>query len=152
MDIDRLANELSQMHIDYAKLLVQIGNSLYANGETGVLLWLNQQLNQLNKEAYATDIIEHFGLTPGRVANIIKKLEQRQLIYRQEDIEDQRKFRIILTKKGIAYANDLYRQMNECHAQVLAALGQSDAAEGLRILKRIIFIVNDGTKLHSADS
>jgi len=66
MDIDRLAIELSQMHIDYAKLLTQIADSMSINGEMGVLLWLKQQ----KMATYATDISEHFGLTPGRVATI----------------------------------------------------------------------------------
>lgn len=145
MDIDRLAKEISQMHIDYAKLLTQIADALSINGEIGVLLWLNQQ----KEDTYAVDIIEHFGLTPGRVANILKKLEQRQLIDRQEDVEDQRKSRIFLTKKGIARANELYQQMNACHAQIIEALGQEDALEGVRILKRIISLVNEGIKLHS---
>lgn len=148
MDVDRLAKELSQMHIDYAKLLTQIANALSINGETGVLLWLNQQ----EKDIYAIDIIEHFRLTPGRVANILKKLEQRQLIKRQEDGEDQRRSRISLTEKGILRANTLYMQMNAGHAQVLTALGQKDAVEGVRILKRIISLVDDGIELHSLDS
>lgn len=148
MDVDRLAKELSQMHIDYAKLLTQIANALSINGETGVLLWLNQQ----EKDIYAIDIIEHFRLTPGRVANILKKLEQRQLIKRQEDGEDQRRSRISLTEKGILRANTLYMQMNVGHAQVLTALGQKDAVEGVRILKRIISLVDDGIELHSLDS
>lgn len=147
MDIDRLAIELSQMHIDYAKLLTQIADSMSINGEMGVLLWLKQQ----KKATYATDISEHFGLTPGRVANILKKLEQRELIARREDDGDQRKFRIYLTKKGISRANELYNEMNKGHSRVLAALGQTDASEGLRILKRIIFLVNDGMELHSID-
>lgn len=101
---------------------------------------------------YATDIIKHFGLTPGRVANILKKLEQRQLIVRHEDTVDQRKFCILLTKKGVMYANELYSQMNDGHARILAALGQEDASEGLRILKRVITLINNGVKLHTADS
>ena len=148
MDIDRLAKELSQMHIDYAKLLTQVANALAASGEIGVLLWLNQQ----EKDAYAIDIIEHFGLTPGRVANILKKLEGRQLIGRQEDVKDQRKLRIFLTKKGISRANELYEQMNNGHARMLTALGREDALEGVRILKRIISLVSEGIELHSLDS
>jgi len=148
MDIDRLANEFSQMHIDYAKLLTQIANALSTNGEMGVLLWLNQQ----EEDIYATDIIEHFGLTPGRVANILKKLEQRQLIDRRQDVEDQRRFRIFLTEKGISLANELYEQMNNSHARMFAALGQEDALEGVRILQRIISLVNEGIELHLLDS
>jgi len=148
MDINRLAEKLSQMHIDDAKLLTQIANALSANGEMGVLLWLNQQ----EEDIYAIDIIEHFGLTPGRVANILKKLEQRQLIGRQQDVEDQRKFRIFLTEKGISRANALYEQMNDSHTRILAALGHEDALEGMRILQRIISLVNEGFELHLLDS
>lgn len=144
MDIVILANELSQMHIDYAKLLAQIANALCANGETGVLLWLSQQ----EKAVYATDIIEHFGLSPGRVANILKRLEQQQLIERQADADDQRRLHISLTEKGISCANAFYDQMNSCHAHMLEALGQEDAAEGMRILRRVISLVNGGIELH----
>lgn len=47
MDIDSMAVELSQMHIDNAKLLTQIANALSMSGEMGVLLWLSQQKVEL---------------------------------------------------------------------------------------------------------
>jgi|GEM_PF-6608588 len=61
MDIDKLANELSQMHINYEKLLAQNSDALSANSKIGMLLCLNQQKENI----YAINIMEHFGLTPG---------------------------------------------------------------------------------------
>ena len=145
MDIQRTAEELSQMHIDQAKFLAQMGNAISASGETGVLLWLSQR----TQDTFAIDIVDHFGLTPGRVANIIKRLEQRGYIERTQASDDQRKACIFLTDAGRDRANVFLDEMNTGHARILQALGEEDAAHAMRILRKIISLIEKGIDLHS---
>jgi len=139
MDIDSFSKEISQIHIDYAKLLSKVASNLSASGEQGVLLWLNQR----NCDTYAIDVINHFGLTPGRVANIIKKLEQRGYIQRIQDSEDLRKARILLTELGETYSDELYTQMNISHRHLIESLGEKDSAEWVRLIRRLIVIAEN---------
>lgn len=147
MDTNDLALELSQMHIDKARLLTQVGNALSVYGEAGVLLWLNRR----ECDTFSIDIIDHFGLTPGRVANIIKGLDRRGFIIRDSDPDDQRKVKIRLTDTGRKQADNLFKQMNDGHVRMLEILGQEDAAAWICLLKKIIQYVEEGTELHSLE-
>ena len=145
MDLQKTAEELSQMHIDQARFLAQMGNAISASGEPGVLLWLSQR----TRDTYAIDIVEHFGLTPGRVANIIKRLEQRGYIERTQASDDLRKACISLTDTGRERAKSFLEEMNAGHAQLLEALGEEDAENAMKILQKIISLIDQGMGLHS---
>jgi len=132
--MENLAAELDQLHIDHTQAFSRIAGVLAQNGESGVLIWLSRR----NAETYATDIIEHFGLTPGRVANIVKRLETRGDIRRLQDREDLRRVRIYLTDQGTARAGTLFEEMHEAHARLLRELGESQAREMLLLLRRYL--------------
>ena len=134
MKTEKIAEELNQIQIEQARQLSQLANIFSLNGETGVMLWLNQQRSSI----YAIDIIEHFGLTAGRVANIIKKLEQKGYLTREHNIEDLRKSHITLTQSGIDYANEQYSRMHENHMSFIETLGEEDASAALRIIKQLL--------------
>ena len=59
MKTEKIAEELNQIQIEQARQLSQLANMFSLNGETGVMLWLNQQQSDI----FAIDIIEHFGLS-----------------------------------------------------------------------------------------
>ena len=143
MNIEKLTDELNQIHIDQAKQLSQIANALSSSGETGVLLWLRQQQG----DVFAVDIIEHFGLTPGRVANIVKKLESKGYISRQHTFEDLRKSSICLTDSGTVYADELYRQMSSNHKNIINSIGEEKILESMENLKKLIALMDDGMKI-----
>ena len=145
MSIEDMANALSTIQVDQAKLLTQMANSLSTSGEAGVLLWLNQR----KEYTFAIDIVDHFGLTPGRVANIVKKLEQRGYIERRQAPDDLRKVYIFLTDTGADRAGLLYSEMNADYIRLFKALGEEDAACAMRILRRIILYIDQGIAPHS---
>lgn len=145
MDVKGMAKELSQLHIDQARLLARLGSSLSASGEAGVLLWLSQQ----SQDTFAMDIVEHFCLTPGRVANIIKRLEQRGYVKREHVADDRRRVRVSLTDSGRERAEACFDEMNAGHLRMLEALGEKDAAHVMRILRRVIALIDQQVDLHS---
>ncbi len=147
MNVIKAAEELNQLHVDNSRLLAQLGNSLSASGEAGVLLWLNSRAGK----TFAVDIVEHFGLTPGRVANIIKMLEKRAYIERNPVADYRRKASITLTESGIKRANELYEEMNSNHIRILEKLGEEDAGHLMRIIKRIVSFANYGLDTQSFD-
>lgn len=133
MKTEQIAEEFNQIQITHVKAFSRLADMFTLNGETGVLIWLNQQ----QREVFAIDIIDHFGLTAGRVANIVKKLEQKGYLTREHNITDLRKSLIRLTKSGMDYADEQYAQMNENHISIVETLGEEDAETLLRLLKRI---------------
>ena len=78
MRAEDYAEKLNKLDIEHPQALKRLRMALASGGEEGVLRWLDQR----RQDTYAVDIIEHFGLTAGRVANIMKKLEERGYITR----------------------------------------------------------------------
>lgn len=134
MDIEETAKELDQIQISHPQAMAQIADALSVNGEAGVLIWLKQR----REETFAIDITQHFGLTAGRVANIIRKLEEKGFLERKTLFEDQRKSQIVLTEKGLLYAESLHQKMNKNHNLLLESLGEENAAQAAKFLKHLI--------------
>ena len=143
MDIQKTVHEMNQIHIDHAKQLTQIANALSSSGESGVLLWLNQQ----EEDVFATDIIDHFGLTPGRVANIMKKMEDKGYVFRQHPNDDLRRSYIRLTETGRDFAEKLYQQMSENNENIINAFGEEQTLICLQNLRDFIARMDDGMEL-----
>ena len=128
------------MQIDDARELNRIAEVLQVRGEDGILLWLAKQ----HKGAYAIDIIKHFNLTPGRVANIMKKLEAKKFVTRKTASEDQRKALITLTPAGKKHAADVEKR-NEAAAQsVLDTIGEEKGTAFVNTLQEIVALMRDG--------
>ena len=142
MKTRELADSLTKLHIDVPKQLSQTAQFLSTSGETGVMLWLGQR----EIATYAIDIVDHFGLTPGRVANIIKKLEERGYIARQQDAEDMRKSAIVLTERGREYAKEQYEALTDSHLALIQRIGEDDALEWLQLLTKVGSSLNHENK------
>ena len=134
MNKEELVQEMNKMHIENAKTLTKLSYEFVSSGESGVLLWLREQQD----EVFAVDIIDHFGLTPGRVANIVKKLEERGFIERQHSFQDLRKYCIHLTEAGRQQADTLFENMNQRHMQFIETLGEEESIHALNILNKIM--------------
>ena len=143
MDKQKTIHEMNQIHIDHAKQLTQIANALSSSGESGVLLWLNQQ----EEDVFATDVIDHFGLTPGRVANIMKKLEDKGYVFRQHPNDDLRRSYIRLTESGRVFAEKLYHQMSENNENIINSFGEEQTLICLQNLRDFIARMDDGMEL-----
>ncbi len=136
MTTEELSKQFTKLRIDHAKQLIRIGKALSSNGEQGVLLWLDQR----SQETYAIDIIEHFGLTAGRVANIMKRLEERGFVRRVQDGGDLRKVRIEMTASGRAHAEEITENLNREHQRMVQEMGEEDARKWFDLLCQLIEI------------
>ena len=134
MDRERLSDELNRIKIENAKLMSHIAGNIVPNGEKAVLLWLGTR----KTDTYAIDIIDHFGLTPGRVANIVKSLEKRAFIERIWDAKDQRKARILLTDTGEAASMEVLGCASAANIWLIDFLGEDDAVQFIDMLKRAL--------------
>ena len=128
---------MNKLHIENARGLTKLSYQFVSSGESGVLLWLREQKDEI----FAVDIIDHFGLTPGRVANIVKKLEERGFIERQHSFQDLRKYCIRLTESGRNQAEKLYAEMTQIHQQFIEILGEEESLHALSIMNKILPIL-----------
>ncbi len=93
-------------------------------------------------------ISDFMGVSTARIANILNKLEEQELIVRTPDSVDKRQIVVNLTNNGrtlgLEYQNEIISEL----AKMLEALGKEDAIEYVRITKKIyeLSLKKDNTK------
>jgi len=140
MEMIELSKELCQLHIKYAGVINQVLDGISAKGEDGVILWLSLR----EQDTYPTDITQHFRLTSGRVANILKRMEEKHWILRCPDQTDQRRSSISLTEDGRAYAERYYEEMVRQHLAVVEVIGERESIQLVELMKHMLQMIEQG--------
>ncbi len=83
------------------------------------------------------EISKHTGITSARVAAVLGSLEKKGLIVRSMDLNDRRKIRIAITDAGKDYVDNRKKEMFGMIRAMLEYLGEEDAAELVRIIKKL---------------
>ena len=90
-----------------------------------------------NPHVQMRDIATHFSIEMPTATNLINKLVKEQLVLRQQDEEDRRLVRIILTEKGQKLLEDAMRERNQKLALLLSTLPRIDKDNLLRIISQL---------------
>ena len=134
VDYGILTEELCRMHFDAMRDFAELGASMSVQGETGALL----TLRLANRHMLSGEFVEKMGLTTGRVANILRRLEEKGLIERRSDREDGRHVLVALTAEGERQAEAQYEAFFTAHKNRLTWLGEEDAQALMRLLRRLL--------------
>lgn len=144
MDYKKLAQELlSKAPVPRNKPNVDVNNLI--KGEMAVLGCLHSE----NKPMLASEISSAVGISSGRLATVLRALEEKGQIERQRDEEDRRRVWVVISESGV---ERIKRQFGNCVnfvADILAELGEEDAKELVRIYSRFEDIL--GKKLAKDD-
>lgn len=133
MDSMKLGETLWMIHLEYMHALEKIVEQSRVRGESGVVLYLYH----VGRPMYPGELTEKLGLTTGRIANILKVLEESKLIVRAMDRLDKRRVRVALTPEGEAHAKRLNAEAVAFHAGLLEHLSPEEARQFLDMLKRL---------------
>lgn len=114
-----------------------------STGENGVLYQLYQSKD---KRILAGDLARSMGLTSGRIANILKQLENKQYVVRVSGKNDRRQVNVTLTDKGKEHIEKVYRQNISDLKNQLEFLGEKDAEDYIRILRKLQHEEDHGTQ------
>ncbi|RHX95995.1 MarR family transcriptional regulator [Leptospira yasudae] len=92
-------------------------------------------LNQLSVtgSAYQTDLVDKTFKDRPNVTRLLDGLEKKDLVQREDDSEDRRKFKVVITKKGKALLERTVPRMLKERKLIYKGLSPSD----LQTLKRI---------------
>lgn len=138
MDYQECAKEL----LDYLIIGERIGHIIQGNiaeiakGELAVLVYLLDE----NNGASARDISQRFDINTSRVAAILNTLSKKGYIERRSDPCDKRKIQVYITKKGKEYGEERRQDILEHVCRLLRELGEEDAKEHIRLMKKISHI------------
>lgn len=139
MEYSDLVSEACAIHMLFSKNVYKVIENFLSRGENRILLWLWQQENPC-----AADIIAYFGLSAGRVSNILKSLENKGCLLREKSDADHRIAYIRLTEKGQAQAEQIYENLHQVFQRFFEAIGQEDARNFLNFEKKIMELMEDG--------
>ena len=141
MDYRKYAEELLDLQIDCSGALNQITANTLIRGEDSLLLWLCRQ----DAAVFPTDIMHHFRLSSGRVANILRSIQKKGLITRCQYGDDLRRNCIRITDEGRAYASACREKILESQTAVLEGLSEKEAGNLAETFRRILQNVDEET-------
>ena len=122
-----------------ARELGLLADGFAGRSETRILLWLSQQ-----ETPCAVDVIGYFGLSAGRVSNILKVLEKKGYIERNRVMPDLRRMQITVTESGRQCAEDINEELHKVFEDLFRALGDEDTKKFLSFEYRLLNMISDG--------
>ena len=112
-------------------------------GEMAVILMLHLAQEADEPPLTPSVIAERAHLTSARTANVLRSLEEKGWVTREHATDDRRRVTVSLTEAGDAERVRRRSEFEEQAAAFLARLGEDDAREAIRILKRCNQIVEE---------
>ena len=110
-----------------------------SGGEMGMLVYLEVQ-----KGAAPTELGRFFGITSARVTNALNSLEKKGYVLRQPVPGDRRRVLVNVTEAGSARVREHLNATLQDVTRLMDAMGEKDAREFLRLVKRGVQLYNDG--------
>lgn len=92
--------------------------------------------------ALPSELSTAMNASTARVAAALNSLERKGLIVRHVDRADRRKTRVMISDRGRQAVMEKRKQMHDHMVKVMRELGQDDAKEYLRLVKRITEITS----------
>ena len=120
----------------------KIGESM--RGEMAVLRLLGEK----DCQVAAGEISRLLNMTTSRIAAVLGSLEKKAFITRQTDETDKRRVLVELTDQGRAFHEARKAEACRHMQQILVRLGEEDAHEFVRLMKRISQILPELTPLN----
>ena len=133
MDYRALAVELEECLALALRHPAPQGIIRLSRGEAGVL----KCLSQAERECTPGDLRALLGVGSGRVADVLRSLERKGLTRRRTDPHDARRALVSITDEGRALVRELREVFLSDQQRMLEALGPSDAAEFVRLMRRV---------------
>ena len=141
MNLDEMARELFSYMRVFQKGPVRRAQEL-SQGEMAMLAYLTFE----ESEVTPTELSNHFNLSTARVANTLNSLEKKRYIERIHDSIDRRKVIVHITDTGRQFSKKKMEETVEDLSDMLNDLGEEDAADFLRIMRKISFLTCEKQK------
>lgn len=104
-------------------------------------------LMNLGGKATPGELMKYTECTAARLTAIAKSLETKGFVSRIQNSEDKRSTIIEMTSEGITKFMNMQKEAIESILNVIEKLGENDAEEFIRLIKRISEISNDVSAL-----
>lgn len=131
---------------DYMARLLRVLQSRAASaqlcGLTATQAFILRHLDR-HSRAKASDIAKAVGLSPGAITQVCDELVRTDMIYRERSETDRRVVHISISEAGRGMLDDIRTSRTRSLYQVIRLLGQDDAGEFIRLMGRVVSIIED---------
>lgn len=134
MNYRKMAEELLAIRAEQLKVPASQQMSKFVKGELFVLNYLATH----NHSVYPKELSGEMVVSTARIAVILNQMENKKWITRSTDPEDNRQILVALTEEGHHIIEQKRMKAIEILTQMLEKLGPEDAANLLRIQRRIV--------------
>ena len=133
MDYTCLAYELMETMNQYKKrnMHKQINEAMH--GEIFTLYYINKHKGNV----IPSDISNEIGISTARVAATLNSLENKKMVTRTIDSSDRRRILVAMTPAGKKEIEKHIKRITDITINMLCYLGEDDAKEYVRIMKRL---------------
>ena len=143
MDYPALAKEYFDIHFQLAGHKARQPLEDLTRGEMCALGYINERGGACSPREMSLDR----GISSARVAAILKSLERKGYISRKADTHDRRRTQVSITPEGAARVSAQHAALLGQLESMLRTLGEPDATNYVRILRRILAItIAEGNK------
>ena len=132
MNKDDFINEIAGGFSEISLIREKLESTILLKGENVLLSYLREF--KISTPSILADVLD---VTPARIAAILRSLEKKDFIFRGIDLEDKRRVVVELTEKGKDFAEKLKNDIEEHSLALFESLGESDAGEFLRLIRKI---------------
>lgn len=113
--------------------------SAAVHGEMAVLRLLIRE----NRQISAGEISSMLNMTTSRIAAVLNSLQKKGLIARSSDMTDKRRVMVSMTESGEAFCEARREEAKTYLIRILEKLGEHDAGEFVRLMKRMGDIIQE---------
>lgn len=99
-----------------------------------------------NSNFYFSDIQRFLRISKPAVSQIITSLEKKELITREIDHNDRRRFIVRLTKKGQKEMKNMHEESSRMFEEVIERFGENETRELIRLLNKLTEVAEDVKK------
>ena len=133
MDYAVLANELLTAHANLLQVPASQQLSHMVKGEMFVLNYLATHETVIHPK----ELSEKMAVTTARIASLLNHMEEKNLIVRYTDANDNRQVVVYLTEQGKQQIQQARAKVIDYVSEMLEDLGPEDAETYIRIQKKI---------------
>ena len=114
----------------HGNILEQLGRN--EKGELFVLRYLNSCV----KQALPSELSEALRSSTARISAVLRTLEKKRQIQREIDTTNRRNIIVTITDEGRKRIMEVEGQMKKNLAQIFSEMGEDDAVDFIRLLKK----------------
>ena len=136
MNYKEIAKELLSLQADFLHLPIGISISEISEGEYFAMRLLTEEKSPSTPSA----ISKTMKVSMARVSALLRHLEEKKLIKKEHSDKDERRVSVLLTDEGRRFISEKTEAAEEKLSEILKKMGEKDAAEYVRLRKKILML------------